>query len=148
MNASDQIRLRHMLEMAYIAQAITLNRTRASLDEDVTLQLALTRAIEVIGEAASKVSDECQQATSQLPWSAIIGMRNRLIHAYLDINLDILWRTVINDIPTLIAEPEKILPPDEGKSQNSSLKSLKPLPEVVERDKLSRVRPPKRGCAE
>lgn len=118
MNESDEIRLRHMLEMAYTAQAISQNKTRASLDEDVMLQLALTRAVEVIGEAASKVSGECQQATPQLPWSAIIGMRNRLIHAYFDINLDVLWRTVINDIPTLIAELEKILPPDEGKLQN------------------------------
>ncbi len=116
MNASDQIRLRHMLEMAYTAQTISVNKTRASLDEDVTLRLALTRAVEVIGEAASKVSDECQQATPQLPWSAIIGMRNRLIHAYFDINLDIMWRTVVHDVPTLIAELEKILPPDETQS--------------------------------
>ena len=65
------------------------------------------------GEAAIYVTDERRQALPGIPWKNIIGMRNRLIHAYFDINLDILWKTVIEDLPPLIAELEKVL---EGKN--------------------------------
>ena len=67
------------------------------------------KAIEIVGEAASKISEECREDFPQIPWTNIIGMRNRLIHAYFDLNLDILWKTITEDLPPLIAELEKIL---------------------------------------
>ena len=67
------------------------------------------KLIEIIGEAAGNVTDECREHMPQISWPNIIGMRNRLVHAYFDINLDILWKTVIEDIPPLIAELEKIV---------------------------------------
>lgn len=66
----------------------------ADLEQDEMLSFALVRAVEVIGEAASKVTAEGRADLSGVPWAAVTGMRNRLIHAYFDINLDILWATV------------------------------------------------------
>jgi uncharacterized protein with HEPN domain len=69
-------------------------RQRSDLDSDEMLLFALTRAIEIAGEAASRVTTETRGAMSDLPWSALIGMRNRLVHAYFDIDRNILWTTV------------------------------------------------------
>ena len=68
-------------------------RQRSDLDTDEMLLFALTRAIEIAGKAASKISVETRQAIADVPWSAIIGMRNRLVHAYFDVDRDILWTT-------------------------------------------------------
>ena len=109
MQRDDKIRLRHMLLAAREAQSFARNETRASIDKDRKLTLALVKAVEIIGEAASKISSECQENLLQIPWASIIGMRNRLIHAYFDINLDILWKTITEDIPPLISDLENIL---------------------------------------
>ncbi len=109
MRKDDSIRLRHMLDAAREAESFAQNKTRSSLDTDRKLQLALVKCIEVVGEAAAKISNESRENLPQIPWSNIIGMRNRLIHAYFDINLDILWKTVIEDLPPLISELEKIV---------------------------------------
>ena len=119
MNQADRVRLEHMLEMALKAQIIALNRTRRELDTDDVLQLALARAIEIIGEAGSKVSQDIQLKQPQIPWAEITAMRNRLIHAYFDINLDVLWTTVTDDLPPLIADLEKILA--TGKPSSNSI---------------------------
>ena len=111
MLAADSIRLRHMLDAAREAISFTLNKDRPSLNADRQLTLALVKAVEIIGEAAGKVTEECRQEFAQIPWASIIGMRNRLIHAYFDIDLDILWKTIIEDIPPLIADLEQIIPP-------------------------------------
>jgi uncharacterized protein with HEPN domain len=110
MQKSDIIRLRHMFDAAKEAASFIQEEKRASLDEDRKLVLALMKSIEIIGEAATKITKECQKDLSQIPWPNIIGMRNRLIHAYFDINLEILWKTVTEDLPGLIDELKKILP--------------------------------------
>jgi len=112
MQKSDLIRLRHMLDAAKEVRSFIKERKRTSLDVDRKLVLALMKSMEIIGEAATKVTKECQEDLSQIPWPNIIGMRNRLIHAYFDINLEILWKTVTEDIPGLIDKLEKILPSD------------------------------------
>ena len=76
-------------------------KTRDGLDSDRQLTLALIKSIEIIGEAATRISDEMKSAESGIPWADIVGMRNRLIHAYFDIDLDILWETVENELPAL-----------------------------------------------
>jgi uncharacterized protein with HEPN domain len=98
-----------MLDTAREAESFSRNKSRRSLDTDRKLALALVKCIEIIGEAAAQISNESREALPQIPWSDIIAMRNRLIHAYFDINLDILWKTVIEDLPPLISELEKIL---------------------------------------
>jgi uncharacterized protein with HEPN domain len=109
MRKDDSIRLRHMLDAAREAESFSRSKTRKSLDSDRKLALALIRCIEIIGEAAAQISNESREALPQIPWSDIIAMRNRLIHAYFDINLDILWKTIIEDLPPLISELDKIL---------------------------------------
>lgn len=66
------------------------------------LRFALVRAIEIFGEAASKVSADTQRAHSSIPWKPIVGMRNRLVHAYFDIDTDILWVAAVEEIPALL----------------------------------------------
>ena len=109
MRKDDSIRLHHMLDAAKEAKSFSQDKTRNSLDIDRELVLALVKCIEIIGEAATHISSESREVLPQIPWSNIIGMRNRLIHAYFDINLDILWKTVIEDLPPLIFELEKIV---------------------------------------
>lgn len=111
MNEADTIRLRHMLEAVQISLMLIEGETRVSLDRDVKLRLALTKAIEVIGEAASKVTAETRVAYMQIPWSSMIGMRNVLIHGYFNIDLDKLWDTATIDLPPLIALLAQILNP-------------------------------------
>ena len=109
MQKDDSVRLRHMLDAAREAEGFAQSKTRRSLDTDRKLVLALVKSIEIIGEAAANVTNKCREHLPQISWPNIIGMRNRLVHAYFDINLDILWKTVIEDIPLLIAELEKIV---------------------------------------
>jgi uncharacterized protein with HEPN domain len=103
------VALRHMLDHAREAAALAGGRTRAELDEDRLLQLALSRLVEVIGEAASRVPVEVQGRHPELPWREAIGARNRLIHGYDLVDLDILWEIVATDLPLLIAQVERAL---------------------------------------
>ena len=109
MRKDDVVRLRHMLDAATEAASFAKNKNRTSLDADRQLVLSLVKSIEIIGEAAANVTTECREALPHIPWRDIISMRNRLIHAYFDINLDILWKTVIEDLPPLIAKLEEII---------------------------------------
>jgi uncharacterized protein with HEPN domain len=112
MRPEDAIRVRHMIDAAETTQAFIAGRQRADLDSDQMLLFALVRAVEIIGEAASRVTPETRAATPAVPWAAIVGMRNRLIHAYFDIDRDILWRTVTEEIPPLITLLAALLPAD------------------------------------
>ena len=104
MQDEDRIRVGHMIEAAEDALGFIVGRTRADLDTNRKLLFALVRAVEIIGEAASKVSDETRNAHAGIPWKAIIGMRNRLVDAYFDIDADILWVAVSVEIPALLAQ--------------------------------------------
>jgi len=84
--------------------------SRAALDTDRKLTLSLVKSIEIIGETASKISQESRQKYPEIPWANIVAMRNRLIHTYYDIDLDRVWDTVTADLPPLIAELGKIIP--------------------------------------
>ena len=109
MPKDDKVRLRHMLDASRKVMEFVQGRTRADLKKDEKLTLALVRLIEVIGEAATQVSKEFQELHQEIPWSLITGMRNRLIHAYFDVDLDRVWDTAKDDLPPLIFELEKIV---------------------------------------
>jgi len=113
MRKDDTIRLRHMLDAAQEAMGFVQGRTRADLNDDRKLVLALVKDIEIIGEAAYQVFEITRDQLQDIPWNDIIGMRHRLVHAYFDINLDILWRTVQEDLPALIAVLEPLVPAEE-----------------------------------
>ena len=106
MNESDVIRLRHMLDAAREALSFIAERSSEDLSRDRMLVLALVKEIEIIGEAASRISDESRKALPRIPWPKIIAMRNRLIHAYADVDLSIVWDTLTGALPELQRELE------------------------------------------
>ena len=99
----DEVRLRHMVDAAKQAVAFAHGRSRADLDKDLQLSLALTRLVEIVGEAAKNVSAETAAAFPSVPWRAIAGTRDRLVHAYFDVDFDRLWQIVAVDLPSLVA---------------------------------------------
>ncbi len=105
--------LRHMLDHAREALAMARGETRADLDSNRMLTLALVKLLEIIGEAANRVRGEDQARYPQIPWQQLIGLRNRLVHGYDQVDLDILWRIVAGDLPALVAELERIASEEE-----------------------------------
>lgn len=105
----DRVRLRHMLDAALEIRQYVQTSKREDLDQDRKLVHSLVRLFEIIGEAASQVSEELREEVPEIPWFIIIGMRNRLIHAYFSINLDVVWSTSKDDVPSLIMELNKLL---------------------------------------
>ena len=108
MKTNDVIRLQHMLFYAKTTVQFISGKTRNDLNNDIQLTLAIMKGIEIIGEAAANISQETKDQLSQFDWLDIIGMRNRLVHVYFNIDFDIIWDTLKGDIPTLIKELEKI----------------------------------------
>jgi uncharacterized protein with HEPN domain len=98
-----------MLDAANEALDFIQGKTRSELDKDRMLVLSLVKELEIIGEAASKVSPDIRSQHTAIPWQDISGMRNRLIHVYFDVDLDTVWSTVTRDLPLLKAELEKII---------------------------------------
>jgi uncharacterized protein with HEPN domain len=109
MPKDDRIRLQHMLDAAKEALSFAKNKSRNDLYADRMLALSIVKSIEIIGEAASTVSKEFREKRKGIPWASIIGMRNRLIHVYFDIDLDRVWDTITDDLPPLITALEKAL---------------------------------------
>lgn len=103
MLAEDRVRWLHMMEAAQTVAGFMGGRERADLDQDRMLLFAVVRGIEIIGEAAGKISTETQNRHPAIPWGAIVGMRNRLVHGYFDIDTDIVWKTVTSELPELLA---------------------------------------------
>ncbi len=106
----DLIRLRHMLDAAQRARRFIQGRERTDLEMDEMLSLAIVRLLEIVGEAAAHVSEPVQTDLPAIPWRQITGARNRLIHGYFDVDLDIVWAILQNDLPPLIAQLEQVLP--------------------------------------
>ena len=109
MRNDDAIRLRHMLDAARDALSFAEGRSREDLDRDRQLVLAVVKCIEIIGEAGARVSPEGQAEAAELPWRDMIDMRHRLVHAYYDVNLDVVWSTLREDLPPLIAALESVI---------------------------------------
>jgi len=105
----DFARLHHMLVAAQEAVGFVKGKGRGDLDADHKLALALVRLLEVIGEAANKVSEEMCKVYTEVPWLQVVGMRNRLIHAYFEVDHDEIWRTVQEDLPLLMDPLKRIL---------------------------------------
>jgi uncharacterized protein with HEPN domain len=104
--------LRHMLDAARKAASLVKGKGRAVLDSDETLGLAIVRLLEILGEAARGVSQEFQDSHLQIAWKEMIGARNHLIHGYYEVDYDIVWQILTDDLPLLIKELEKIVPSD------------------------------------
>ena len=90
----DEIRLRHMLDAAREAVSFAHDRVRGDLETDRQLVLSLVKDIEIVGEAAAQVTEPTRMELSDIPWGQMVAMRNRLVHAYFSVNLDVVWQTV------------------------------------------------------
>jgi uncharacterized protein with HEPN domain len=88
MQPDDRIRLEHMIEAGETIATFVSGRTRPDLDSDRMLLFAVVRAIEILGEAASQISDAAKSRAPAVPWRATVGMRNRIVHAYWDWDID------------------------------------------------------------
>ncbi|MGD8520722.1 MAG: DUF86 domain-containing protein [Desulfobacterales bacterium] len=111
----DKIKLQHMLDHAKEAVALVRGKEKSDLQKNRLVELAATRLVEIVGEAAAKISPENQAKYPSIPWSQIIGMRNRLIHGYDAVDLDVLFDTLEVDLPSLINELNKILNQNKNK---------------------------------
>lgn len=109
MRAEDRIRLLHMVDASQAALQFMTGRQCGDLQTDQMLLFAVLRAIEVIGEAANRVSEDIRLANANIPWKAIVGMRNRLIHAYFDVDTDMVWETVQVEIPAVLVKLKALL---------------------------------------
>lgn len=104
-----QVRLHHMLDSAREAAAIAAGQTFETFAADRLRVLASIRLLEVLGEAATQIPQELREGNRQVPWREIIDLRNRLIHGYDAVNVEIVWHIVVHDLPPLIVEIESML---------------------------------------
>ncbi len=95
------IRLQDMLDHAREAVLLSQGKSRSALNDRV-FSLALVRLLEIIGEAANRIPSDVQNRHPEVPWPEIVGLRNRLIHGYGSIDLDIVWSIIANDLPPLV----------------------------------------------
>jgi uncharacterized protein with HEPN domain len=98
----DLVRLQHLRDAAEKAIRYSSGKTRNDLDDDELLRLALTKLVEIVGEAAKQVSEPTRATYPEVPWRAAARMRDRLVHHYFDIDLDVLWETVTAELPRLL----------------------------------------------
>lgn len=111
MNEADRVRLRHMLDAAREALAFAQDRTLDDVRNDRMLALSLVKELEIIGEAAGRVSEDVKAMAPEVPWPVLVGMRNRLIHAYFDIDAEIVWITVTTGLPELVDHLDRLVRP-------------------------------------
>lgn len=105
----EYVRLRHMLEAAREAVALANGLTRDDLGRQRLVELALTKLVEAVGEAASRIPKDVQERSPGIPRAQIVTMRHRLVHGYDTVDPDVLWGTVTEDLPSLIPLLERAL---------------------------------------
>lgn len=113
MPKDDLVYAGHMLDMARKALVLVQDKDRTSYDQDEVLRLALTHLLQVIGEAARRMSEDFYLTHPQIPWKAIIGIRHKVVHDYMYVDEDIVWDTVIVELAPLISQLEKIMSAEE-----------------------------------
>ena len=101
-----------MLDAARTAVKLVRGRRREDLDADTVLALALTRLLEIVGEASVHVSEAVRSAHPEIRWRAAAATRDRLVHGYYDVDLDVVWGTVRDDLPVLVGQLERLIGPD------------------------------------
>jgi uncharacterized protein with HEPN domain len=109
MNERDHAYLRDMLDAAREAMGFVRGLDSGALETDRKLALALVQEMAIIGEAAGRISPEVARSAPGIPWPKIVGMRNRLIHGYREVDLEVVWKAVTEDLPSPVAELERLL---------------------------------------
>ena len=106
-----RVSLRQMRDHAREAMQLAQGNKREEFLADRTINLAVVRLLEIVGEAASRIPQSERDKYPQIPWGQVVGLRNRLAHGYDRVDLDIVWQIVTRHLPPLVAELDKILPP-------------------------------------
>ena len=106
----DTISFRQMHDHVREAIALAQGRSRPDLETDRIFFLSLLKVVEIVGEAASRVSDGTRSAHPEIPWRQLIGTRNRLVHGYDAVDCNILWDIVTMDFPPLASQLKALLP--------------------------------------
>ena len=110
-------------DSAYLADMVQAARDAMEFTADITLpewtrsrlhQYAVLKSLEIVGEAASQVSVATRGQFPMIPWTEIIGMRNRIVHAYFGVDFSVVWRTVQEDLPTIVEHLEPHARPGDG----------------------------------
>ncbi len=109
MKVEDRIKIQHAVDAIDKAKAFTCEISQTEYLGDEKLQLALVRLLEIVGEAASGVSDDLKKSATSIPWKKMIAMRNRLIHGYFDVDYNIVWDTIKKDLPPLAKQLKMLL---------------------------------------
>jgi len=109
MGHDDRLTLEQMLDIVRRVRAIAHGRTRAAFDADEVTQLAVLHLIQMLGEAASRVSAAFRAAHPEFPWGEMVGMRNRIVHGYDHVDPDIVWRVATEDLEPVLAALERVL---------------------------------------
>lgn len=110
MSQKDEgVYIRHIIDNSNKAINFVKDISREDFDNDEKLRLALTHLLQIIGEAVRRISPEFRAIYSQIPWKGIVGMRSKVVHDYLNVDEDVVWATVQNDLAPLVIELEKIL---------------------------------------
>ena len=104
-----RVTLRQMRDYAIEAIGFAAGRPRSDLDTDRMFQLALVRLVEVIGEASTRLPEELRDDHPSVPWRQIISARNRLIHGYDNVSLDLVWLVIQDDLPSLVRDIDTML---------------------------------------
>jgi uncharacterized protein with HEPN domain len=91
------------------ARAFTAGMTYGAFAADEKTAYAVVRALEIIGEAAKRVPDEIRDKSPDTPWRSMAGIRDKLVHDYVSVNLEIVWKTVTDDLPTLLSQIEELI---------------------------------------
>jgi uncharacterized protein with HEPN domain len=116
MTDKDLIRLKHMLDSGQAVLSFVKGKKRTHLKTNRLLVSGIIRELEILGEAAGKVSQKTKNMFPKLPWKQLVGMRNRLIHAYFNVDHDIIWKTVKSNLPSFCRQLEKIIDSFENKA--------------------------------
>ena len=112
MPRDDAAYLLDMLVAARDAVAFAEGMSYAEFVRDQRTQLSIVKSVEIVGEAAASLSEDTRNAHPEIPWPDIVGMRNRLVHVYFDIDMRLVWDTVCDDLPVLIVQLEPLVPPE------------------------------------
>ncbi len=110
----DVNRLLHIIDASSQLQAFIKDKKRKDLDTDTMLGLAVVRLLEIIGEAARGMSDVLRKKYPDIPWHYMASMRNRLIHGYFDVDMDIVWNTVTQELPEVTGRIQAVLRTESG----------------------------------
>ncbi|WP_420636629.1 DUF86 domain-containing protein [Candidatus Palauibacter sp.] len=112
MPRDDSAYLLDMLLAARDALSFTEGMSYDDFVSDRRTQLSVLKSVEIVGEAAAHVSEDTRRTQPGIPWAEIVGMRNRLVHVYFDIDLQLVWATVRDDLPALTTLLEPLVPPE------------------------------------